>query len=102
MNGIIKFVISVSVLFAIMIVGLTTSVGLHAKIPSSEFYVPPNKDIYECRLQHIHESNMIVPPSLTCLYKCEDTHGTFQWYEESWDQKGCKIKTRLYRTDIGI
>tara|TARA_B100001093_G_scaffold520419_1_gene615678 strand:- start:16571 stop:16864 length:294 start_codon:yes stop_codon:yes gene_type:complete len=97
MNAIIRFVISISVLFAILIVGFTTTTGLHARIPSSEFYVAPNKDIYECRLQWINEN---LPPNLMCLYKCEDTHSTFEWYEKSWDQKGCKLKTRVYKSQV--
>ena len=75
--------------------------GLHARIPQTEFYVPPNKDIYECRLQWIHENDITSQRMLTCLYKCEDTHGTFEWYEKSWDNKGCKIKTRVYKTEVG-
>jgi len=97
MNAIIRFVISISVLFAILIVGFTTTTGLHARIPSSEFYVPPNKDIYECKLQWINEH---YPPDLMCLYKCEDTHHTFEWYEKSWDQKGCKLRTRVYKSQV--
>ena len=90
----------------ILIISIFSVFGLHAKVPHSEFYVPPNKDIYECKLQWIHENQRSQffyneKPLLTCVYKCEDTHGTFEWYEKSWDQKGCKIKTRVYKTELG-
>lgn len=106
MDGITKFVISISVLFAILIVGLTTSMGLHAGIPQSEFFVPPNEDIYECRLQWIHENHneqflLGEKRLLTCVYKCKDVSGTFRWLDKSWDEKGCKINSRVYKTEIG-
>ena len=87
------------IIFGLIIISFTSIYGLHAKIPKSEFYVPPNKDIYECKLQWIHDNDITMQRMLTCLYKCEDTHGTFEWYEKSWDNKGCKIRTRVYKTE---
>ena len=88
-------------IFFILMISILSIFGLHAKIPPTEFYIPPNKDIYECKLQWIHENDISSQRMLTCLYKCEDTHGTFEWYEKSWDNKGCKIRTRVYKTELG-
>ena len=97
-----KFIILLSslivLILGLLIISFTSINGLHARIPPSEFFVPPNKDIYECKLQWINEN---LPPNLMCLYKCRDTHGTFEWYEKSWNNKGCKIKTRVYKTELG-
>ena len=94
-------------IFFILLISLFRIFGLHAKVPNSEFYVPPNKDIFECKLQWIHENHneqflLNHERMLTCVYKCKDTHGTFRWHEKSWDQKGCKINSRVYKTEIGI
>ena len=104
----IFYIISCLIIFVLglSIISFTSINGLHAKIPQTEFYVPPNKDIYECRLQWIHENHneqflLNHERLLTCVYKCKDTHGTFRWYEKSCDKKGCKIKTRVYKTELG-
>ena len=79
--------------------------GLHAE--STKFFVPPNKDIYECNLQWIHENHLEQfrfgdKRLLTCVYKCQDTHGQFDWVEKTWDKKGCKIHSRVYKTQAGL
>jgi len=106
-NKFINFLcVFVLTIFLILIISMFSIFGLHARIPNTEFYVPPNKDIYECRLQWIHENHneqflLNQERLLTCVYKCKDTHGTFRWHEKSWDRKGCKINSRVYKTEIG-
>tara|TARA_E500000178_G_C16981539_1_gene736039 strand:- start:566 stop:871 length:306 start_codon:yes stop_codon:yes gene_type:complete len=98
MDGIIKLVISISVLFAILIVGLTTSVGLHAKP-----FLIDKPEIYDCVLDMIHEyENEKYPEMFTCVYICEDPNDYFEWIERTFDEKGCKIHSTIYKTKYQI
>ena len=98
----ILFVLGIGVL---LLISLFSIFGLHAQ--SAKFYVPPNKDIYECNLQWVHENHLEQfrfgeRRLLTCVYKCQDTHGQFDWVEKTWDKKGCKIHSRVYKTQAGL
>ena len=101
-NFLILFVLGIGVL---LLISLFSIFGLHAQ--SAKFYVPPNKDIYECDLQWVHENHLEQfelgeKRILTCVYKCQDTHGQFDWFERTWDEKGCKIHSRVYKTQAKL
>ncbi len=101
-NFLILFVLGIGVL---LLISLFSIFGLHAA--HSNFYVPPNKDIYECELKSLHENNLEQfrnkeQEIIICLYLCQDTHGTFEWFERTKDLKGCKYNTRVYKTEAGL
>jgi len=94
----------------VLATGLTTIsmfsiFGLHAH--EIKFYVPPNKDIYECQLQRLNENHLEQfelgkDRIITCLYRCEDSHGAFKWIERTNQNGGCKFNTRVYKTQAMV
>lgn len=98
----ILFVLGIGLL---LLISLFSIFGLHAA--HANFYVPPNKDIYECELKSLHENTLEQfrneeEKVITCLYLCQDTHGVFEWVEKTKDLKGCKYRARLYKTESGF
>ena len=105
-----KLIYMIAIFFVMVFFILMTSIfsifGLHAKT-NAKFFVPPNKDIYECTLQHFDENHLEQfqlgkDQIITCYYKCVDTHGAFKWVEKIKDKRGCKFNTRVYKTEAAV
>jgi len=102
------YVMITSIIVIVGLIGMSSlSVfGLHAKT-NAKFFVPPNKDIYECTLQyfdenHLEQFQLGKDQIITCFYKCVDTHGAFRWVERIKDKRGCKFNTRIYKTEAAV
>ena len=93
-------------IFVILMISVFSIFGLHAKT-NTKYFVPPNKDIYECQLQYFDENHLEQfqlgrDQVITCYYKCVDTHGAFKWVERIKDERGCKFNTRVYKTEAMV
>ena len=110
MERIIIFILSALIMISgLLMISYFSIFGLHASekiVKFTDRYITaPLPDRYECELKWINENTLgqfrnNQPEIITCVYKCQDANGRFDWIDWAKDDRGCKFRKRMYKTDI--